>query len=251
MANTFWIKLYHEVLDDPKMARLTDRLWRRVVELFLLAGETGSDGNIAGTSDIAWRLRVNSKTLQKDLEIIESLGIIQPTSKGWLVVNFEKRNAPIPGTDRVRNFRETKRKEFGNADVTEVKRECNEDVTKRYIEKIREDTEKKREDTEKKREEEEPEKNPGDAVAAVFKSYECEIGLLTGTIADDIKTALEDYPREWFEKAFQESARQNKRSWKYALAILKRWKVEGFQMGSGKPQTNSGSYENWKKVSIG
>jgi len=35
-----WIKLYHEILDDPKMCKLSDRLYRRVMELFLLAGET-------------------------------------------------------------------------------------------------------------------------------------------------------------------------------------------------------------------
>ena len=25
MASRYWIKLYHEILDDPKMGRLTDR----------------------------------------------------------------------------------------------------------------------------------------------------------------------------------------------------------------------------------
>ena len=41
MPSKYWIKLYHEVLDDPKMARLPDRLYRRCIEVFLLAGKSG------------------------------------------------------------------------------------------------------------------------------------------------------------------------------------------------------------------
>ncbi len=53
MANNYWIKLYHEILRDPKMARLPDRVWRRTIELFLLAGEIGKNGTIRNTDDIA------------------------------------------------------------------------------------------------------------------------------------------------------------------------------------------------------
>lgn len=70
------------------------------------------------------------------------------------------------------------------------------------------------------------------AVAQVFKAYEREIGVITSTISNDINDCLDDFPAEWFDAAFQEAARQNKRSWKYALAILKRWKAEGFQSNS-------------------
>lgn len=44
MASKYWIKLYHEILDDHKMGRLPDRLWRRVIELILLAGEQDDEG---------------------------------------------------------------------------------------------------------------------------------------------------------------------------------------------------------------
>jgi len=87
-------------------------------------------------------------------------------------------------------------------------------------------------------------------LGSIFKSYEGEIGSITPSIADDIKTAMEVYPSDWFEEAFREAARNNKRNWRYALAILKRWKVEGFQMNSGKglPKPAIGSYEAWKNV---
>jgi hypothetical protein len=44
MANTFWIKLYLEILDDPKMGALSDRLYRRAIEMFLMAGELENKG---------------------------------------------------------------------------------------------------------------------------------------------------------------------------------------------------------------
>ena len=51
MGAKFWIKLYHEILDDPKMGRMPDRLWRRTIELFLLAGEL--DGGISTARGVA------------------------------------------------------------------------------------------------------------------------------------------------------------------------------------------------------
>jgi DnaD/phage-associated family protein len=77
----------------------------------------------------------------------------------------------------------------------------------------------------------------------IFKLYESEIGPLTPMIADALKAAEKDYPADWLSMAFREAADHNKRSWKYAEAILKRWKVEGFAMngkkdGLGPPKIN-------------
>lgn len=67
----------------------------------------------------------------------------------------------------------------------------------------------------------------------IFSIYEREIGALTGAIAEELLSASDDYPEGWIADALKESARQNKRSWAYAKAILKRWKVEG--RGDKKP----------------
>lgn len=61
----------------------------------------------------------------------------------------------------------------------------------------------------------------------IFKIYEQEIGALTGMIGELLKDAETIYPEDWIIEALQESARQNKRSWSYAEAILKRRKAEG------------------------
>lgn len=61
----------------------------------------------------------------------------------------------------------------------------------------------------------------------IYHSYEQEIGIITMTVAEELKAAELEYPADWMVDAFKEAALQNKRSWKYAEAILKRWKVEG------------------------
>jgi DnaD/phage-associated family protein len=63
----------------------------------------------------------------------------------------------------------------------------------------------------------------------IFSIYEKEIGILTPMIAEALIDAETEYPIEWFHAAFREAAANNKRNWKYAQAILKRWKIEGFQ----------------------
>jgi DnaD/phage-associated family protein len=61
----------------------------------------------------------------------------------------------------------------------------------------------------------------------VFHLYEENIGPLTPLVAEELKEAEQLYPYEWLEEALREAALQNKRSWRYAAAILQRWATEG------------------------
>jgi DnaD/phage-associated family protein len=75
---------------------------------------------------------------------------------------------------------------------------------------------------------------------ATFKIYEQEIGALTPIISQDIQGYLEDphCPPGYIADAIQEAAGQNKRSWAYIRAILKRWMAEGKQ-ARGNPSAGS------------
>jgi len=61
----------------------------------------------------------------------------------------------------------------------------------------------------------------------IFRLYEENIGPLTPLIADALKDAEETYSAEWIADTIDLAVRNNKRSWKYCEAILKRWKEEG------------------------
>jgi DnaD/phage-associated family protein len=61
----------------------------------------------------------------------------------------------------------------------------------------------------------------------IFRLYEENIGPLTPLIADALKDAEDTYPAEWIAETIGLAVRNNKRSWRYCEAILKRWKEEG------------------------
>ena len=65
----------------------------------------------------------------------------------------------------------------------------------------------------------------------IFVLYEQNIGLLTPMIAEELRDAEKTYPADWIADAFREAVELNKRSWRYVLRILERWRHEG--RGSG------------------
>lgn len=123
MPSKYWLKLYHEMLDDPKMGRLPDRLYRRTIELFLLAGDMDAVGHLPPLADIAWRLRIPEDALLEDLRGLAEVGIVAEYESGWLVVNFAKRQAPVPGAERVARYRERQRDDQYYDDDPELEEE--------------------------------------------------------------------------------------------------------------------------------
>lgn len=74
----------------------------------------------------------------------------------------------------------------------------------------------------------------------IFTLYEQNIGLLVPLIAEQLVDAAEHYPLEWIESAFREASEQNKRSWSYIRAILRRWETEG--KGGKRHETGMGRH---------
>jgi len=94
MASKYWIKLYHEILHDPKMGKLPDGVWRRAIEMFLLAGELDDDGQLPPIADMAWTLRLDEGVLRKDLDALVEAEIVIETDGHWVVTNYTKRQSP-------------------------------------------------------------------------------------------------------------------------------------------------------------
>lgn len=126
MPSRYWIKLYIEILDDPKMGMLQPWLWQRAITFFLAAGEYNQEGLLPPVEQLAWRLRITNTDLVKSLGALSEVGITVETPDGWLVKNFTKRQEPSTA-ERVRQYREHKHKEeyYGN-------KNGNKPVTNRY-----------------------------------------------------------------------------------------------------------------------
>jgi DNA replication protein len=61
----------------------------------------------------------------------------------------------------------------------------------------------------------------------IFALYEQNIGPLTPLLSDILRDAEKTYPDAWIGEAMKIAIENNKRSWKYIEAILKRWTLEG------------------------
>lgn len=147
MPSFYWIKLYHEILNDPKMGRLSDRLWRRCIECFLMAGQQADDGYLPCTADMAWMLRTDEATLVADLTALAEYNILEERDGRWYVINFTKRQDADTPAEKQARYRERKRKQEYYAVDTPEQLTCYEHVTIGNTDKSRVDIDKSRVDT--------------------------------------------------------------------------------------------------------
>ena len=234
----YWIKVYHEIIDDPKMATMPDRLWRRTIEVFLLAGKLSKDksGQLPDTNQLAWLLRMSTDDLLMDLSQLANAGIVKKNDMGWVVTNFEKRQAASSNTERVQQFRERQRKQQYYGNETQMKR----NVTQ--INRIQ-NTES---ETETETETETNITSSSGDFAKLVREYEQNIGVITNKTSDLIFDDLEQYGYELCSKAITEAVRQNKRTWAYVQGILKRWWANGYKHELPKNGKQKKYQEQWK-----
>ena len=124
----YYIKLHHEILRDPKMGKLSDTFWRRAVECFLMAGETGQDGMLPPVEDMAWILRLEPERLETELEGLSKIAITELRDGRWCVKNFTKRQEPISDAERQRMSR------YRHVTVTPPSRDGHENVQEGEVE---------------------------------------------------------------------------------------------------------------------
>jgi len=122
----YWMKLYTEVIDDPKMGILSDHLWRRFFELCLVAKKLNKDGLLPSTHEIAWSLRKTDEEIAEDLEALAAIGLVTMIGDAYIVTNFRKRQEKSTDAERKQRQRDKERSEQYSGDD-----DCHEDVTLR------------------------------------------------------------------------------------------------------------------------
>ena len=203
--NNYWIKLYHEIIHDPKMGRLPDNVWRRCIELFLMAGEMQQDGQLPDFDTIAWELRVkNPEHLEAEMSHLQSVGILTLCEGCWIVTKFAERQAKIADADKQKAYRDRQR-------VTPTVTETLPVVTQNKNQNKNKDT------------------NSGNSGNNIFTLYENEIGFITQGVTDMLKEDEQLYPFQKIEEAVKIAVEKNVRNWSYIRGILRKWAVNGYQ----------------------
>jgi hypothetical protein len=226
----YWIKLYTEIVRDPKMGRLTDRQFRTCINLFALAGTVDEDGKLPPLEDMAWHLRTDDESLTADLEALARVNIVELRDDAWYVRKWADRQAKPPSdqpdqvAQRVRNHRARKRNESVTPlqpGVTTPETETETDV----------DTEKKREETETGTE------TPPDAPWwSAWKASRPESWMVNPMDKRNLGQLANEYGPDVLTRAI-EYANAHKNSASVSLVYVEKtlagWKADGKLNGNG------------------
>lgn len=112
-----WFRLYDELLDDPKVQRLSGDDFKAWVNILCLASR--NDGNLPPAADIAFALRLEPRKATAILSRLIAAGLMDEVDgalspHGW---NARQYKSDV-STDRVKRFRERKKGVSGNGDET-------------------------------------------------------------------------------------------------------------------------------------
>lgn len=95
-----WFKVHIEIIDDPKMASLSDSQFRLWIGLLAMARESTEPGVILLSDElIAWRLRRDVPTIMSAITSFSDLNMAKRTPKGLLLPNFRARQWGAPSNE--------------------------------------------------------------------------------------------------------------------------------------------------------
>lgn len=91
-----WTKIQIDILNDYKVGKLPDNLWRLNIEIKLLAND---EGILPTEGDMAFHLRRDPSTLEDDLKELARVGLIAWTKDEdwgrWFIPGFVESQGPV------------------------------------------------------------------------------------------------------------------------------------------------------------
>lgn len=169
-----WLKLYTEIVDDPKLSGLSPQDFQVWIYLLCLAGESSVPGVIGmDLQGVAWRTRLQKEVIEKAVDRLVGIGVLSRTvtnedrdmsqkdsvtchilERGLVtleIVNWGKRQSKKPTDDKAAT-RERKRRSRASRHVTPGHAGRSRDVTRlEGEEEVEEEEEKKRGEEEETR----------------------------------------------------------------------------------------------------
>ena len=209
-----WLKLYVDILDDPKMGRMSDYLFRSTILFFLVACKNGGSGELPDRDSLAWLLRKEVKEIDDVIGCLIECGIVIQREGKCIVKNYVKRQSPMNFNERQIKHRNGMPKiSHENVTLTDSDSDSNTDVES--------DTDVETEiepdsDSYKQKEE---------CVLKFISAYKFPVNRRTKTY---IKTWLKDFPDEKvIMRALEDGYNRGAVSLAYIDKIIVNWKVNG------------------------
>lgn len=114
---TRWFRYYDDSVNDPKVQRLPDAIFKAWVNLLCLASKNG--GVLPSVADCAYALRLDERKMQSILEQLSECGLFDESEDGLKPHNWDGRQYKSDvSTNRVKRFRDKKRNVSVNVSET-------------------------------------------------------------------------------------------------------------------------------------
>jgi DNA-binding transcriptional ArsR family regulator len=102
-----WFRVYDDLVDDPKVQRLSGEMVKSLLNLWCLASQ--NDGTLPAADDIAFKLRMTPTKVAKLLSVLGECGLIDSDETGLRPHNWSGRQYKSDvSNERVKRFRERK-----------------------------------------------------------------------------------------------------------------------------------------------
>ena len=110
MSGYYWLKVYTEIIHDPKVMRLDPLVRLRFYECLVLAREYDQGGDLPPDEDAAFIFRIQDSQYQSEMKVLESAGLVDQNGT-WHLPKFTERQSPVGSSERVKKYREKKHHE--------------------------------------------------------------------------------------------------------------------------------------------
>ena len=111
----YWLKLYTEILDDPKYYRISDNAKLGMIELMVVAKKVDLDGGIPSIEDVAFYTRRTVEWWSPVFEELQKIEYLVVNNGETTIRTFAERQAPVSDAERMKQARAKKHKgEFDN-----------------------------------------------------------------------------------------------------------------------------------------
>ena len=102
----YWLKLYTEILEDPKYNRMSDNTKIGMYELLLVAKRFGDDGSLPPIEDVAFYTRRTVEWWQVVYDELRSIEFLVSNGHDVIIRKFSERQAPTDAKTRAKMSRE-------------------------------------------------------------------------------------------------------------------------------------------------
>jgi len=131
-----WFRVYNEILDDPKIAKMDGETFRCFIYLLAVVSEQETEGVLEmSVEDVAWRLRVSQDMLSQSITYMVNNKIIKKEKNKIIIINWSKRQFSSDDVStRVKRFRKKQRNVTGNVtcNVIDTDTDTDTDTEKKF-----------------------------------------------------------------------------------------------------------------------